>query len=65
MSLLVRMLGETIVIEHDQNDKPLFEALVQAGIPRTQIVMAYAGEPVPESASCGDVGQYRLVNALS
>jgi hypothetical protein len=50
VSLLARILGETIIIERDQNDKPLVDALVQAGIPRTQIILAYAGEPVPESA---------------
>ena len=49
MSLLVRVLGETVIIERDQNDKPLVDALIQAGIPRSQIVLAYAGEPVPES----------------
>ena len=48
LSMLVRLLPETIVIEHDQNSKPLVDALVQAGIPREQIILAYAGEPVPE-----------------
>ena len=37
-----------IVIERDVNDKPLVDALLQAGIPRKQIVLAYAGEPVNE-----------------
>ncbi|SRR5258708_36164541 len=50
MSLLVRLLGETIVIERDQNDKPLVDALLQSGVPRSQIILAYAGEPVPEAA---------------
>ncbi len=50
VSLLVRMLADTIVIERDQNDKPLVNALIQAGIPRAQIILAYAGEPAPESA---------------
>ncbi|MCE7946349.1 MAG: hypothetical protein DYG88_02870 [Chloroflexi bacterium CFX4] len=49
-SLIVRIVGEHIIIERDQNDKPLVEALLQAGIPRKQIILAYAGEPVPESA---------------
>lgn len=30
------------------HNKPLVEALVQAGIPREKIVLAYAGEPVPQ-----------------
>ncbi len=50
ISLLVRVLADTIIIERDQNDKPLVDALLQAGIPRSQIILAYAGEPVPESA---------------
>ena len=48
--LVVRIAGDYIVIEHDMNSKPLVEALVQAGIARQQIILAYAGEPVPEIA---------------
>ena len=48
--LVVRLAGDLIIIEHDMNNKPLVDALVQAGIPRQQIVLAYAGEPVPEMA---------------
>ena len=51
VSLLVRILPGVVVIERDQNDKPLVDALVQAGIPREKIILAYAGEPVPEAAS--------------
>jgi hypothetical protein len=50
VSLLVRVFGGTVIIERDQNDKPLVDALVQAGVPRSRIILAYAGEPVPESA---------------
>ena len=46
-SLIVRIVGEHVVIEHDDNDKPLVDALLQAGIPRSQITLAYAGEPIP------------------
>lgn len=46
--LLVRLVHEHIVIERDINNKPLVDALVQAGIPRGQIILAYAGESVPE-----------------
>lgn len=49
LSLLVRLLPDTIIIDRDQNDKPLVDALVQAGIPRERIILAYAGEPVPET----------------
>ncbi len=47
--LVVRIAGEHIIIEHDMNNKPLVDALVQAGISRNQIILAYAGEPVPET----------------
>lgn len=50
VSLLVRVLPETVVIERDQNDKPLVDALVKAGVPRSQIVLVYAGESTPEVA---------------
>ena len=47
--LVARVTDNHIVIEHDMNDKPLVDALVQAGIPREKIILAYAGEPVPEA----------------
>lgn len=48
--LLVRITGDYIVVERDMNDKPLVDSLLQAGTPREQIILAYAGEPVPETA---------------
>jgi hypothetical protein len=47
-NLIVRLLADRIVIERDMNDKTLVEALLQAGIPRSHIILAYAGEPAPE-----------------
>jgi hypothetical protein len=49
VSLVVRIAGEFIIVERDQNDKTVLDALLQAGIPRNQIILAYAGEPVPET----------------
>lgn len=49
VSLVVRIEGDVIIIERDQNEKLLVDALVQAGIPRAQIILAYVGEPVPET----------------
>lgn len=46
--LVVILEGEQIIIERDVNDKPLVDALIQAGVPREQIILAYAGEAVPE-----------------
>jgi hypothetical protein len=50
VSLAVQFSRDAIIIEHDMNNKPLVAALLQAGIPRSAIILAYAGEPVPESA---------------
>ncbi len=47
--LIVRYLNDRVLIEQDTNEPPLVDALVQAGVPRSQIILAYAGEPVPES----------------
>ena len=47
--LVVQLSDDMVIIDRDINNKPLVDALVQAGIPRTQIILAYAGEPVPES----------------
>jgi hypothetical protein len=39
--------NKVIILEDTTIDKPLYEALMQAGIPRDQIVLAYAGETIP------------------
>lgn len=49
--LIVRLVGDRIIIERDVNDKPLVDALLQTNIPREKIVLAYAGEPVNEPVS--------------
>jgi hypothetical protein len=54
-ALLVQLLGDKVVIDRDIYDKQLVDALIQAGIPRSQIILAYAGEPVPELALDGHV----------
>ncbi len=48
--LVAHVVNGTIIIERDVNDKPLVDALLQAGVPRDQIVLAYAGEPTNEAA---------------
>jgi hypothetical protein len=42
--LMARLDGHRIIIEEDLHDKPLWETLVEAGVPRDHIVLAYAGE---------------------
>ena len=48
--LVVRVVGEHLIVERDLNSKPLVDALIQAGVPRDCIVLAYAGEPAPSAA---------------
>ncbi len=44
--VMARIVGSSIVIEEDMTDKKLVDALIQRGIPREQIILAYAGEAV-------------------
>jgi len=48
--LIARVVGQHIVIELDNNSKILLDALLQAGMPRDRIVVAYAGETNPHAA---------------
>lgn len=45
--IIVRLINDKIVIEKDMNSKPLVDALIDAGVPRDSIVLAYEGEEVP------------------
>lgn len=47
--VMARIVGDKVVIEEDATDKKLVDALLQRGIPREQIVLAYAGEPIPDA----------------
>lgn len=42
--IVAQLLDHSIVIEHDNNSLPLVDALLEAGISRDQIVLAYEGE---------------------
>src|SRR5258706_8536726 len=47
-AIIVQLVNNTIIIDRDIFDKPLVDALLQLGIPRSQIILACAGESVPE-----------------
>jgi len=49
VSLVVRIAGDTVIVERDQNDKIVRDALIEAGIPPEQIILAYAGAPAPSA----------------
>jgi hypothetical protein len=48
-SLIVRIVNKQIIIEHNDNNKPLVDALTQAGIARSQTILAYLGETIAEA----------------
>lgn len=49
-AIVVQIVENIVVIEQDINDKPLVDDLLDAGVPRSQIVLAYIGETMPELA---------------
>jgi len=48
--LVVQIANDLIIIDKDINNKMLVNALLQAGIARDQIILAYAGESIPQKA---------------
>lgn len=44
--ILARIESGLIIIERDMNDKQVVDALVQNGVPRDKIILAYAGETI-------------------
>jgi hypothetical protein len=46
--VMARIVGDKVIVEEDTTDKPLVDALIQRGIPREQIILAYRGEPIPD-----------------
>jgi hypothetical protein len=51
VTVMARIVEDKVVIDQDITDRPLYEALMEAGIPREQIILAYAGEQVPGEAN--------------
>lgn len=48
--VMARIVGDYLVIDEDTTDRPLYENLVQAGVPREKIILLYAGEELPDTA---------------
>jgi hypothetical protein len=48
--MAARIENGKVIVEHDISDKPLWEELVRAGIPRDQIILTYAGEQLPQAS---------------
>lgn len=52
--VLARIVDDFVVIDEDTTDRPLWEELVRAGVPRAQIICAYLGETLPEKVSSAE-----------
>jgi hypothetical protein len=48
--IMLRVEQDHILVLRDQTDKPVVDALVQAGIPKQHIILIYANEALPELA---------------
>jgi hypothetical protein len=46
--ILLRLVADQVIIERDQTDKAVVDALLEAGVLRNQIMLAYAGETIAE-----------------
>jgi hypothetical protein len=46
--VMAHIENDKVIIDEDITDRPLYEALEEAGIPREQIILAYAGEKLPD-----------------
>ena len=46
IGILARCESGLIIIERDMNDKLVVDALVQNGVPRDKIILAYVGETI-------------------
>jgi hypothetical protein len=44
--VMLRIANGLVIIDMDQTNKPLVDALTQAGVPREKIILAYAGESI-------------------
>jgi hypothetical protein len=52
--MLTHIVDDYVVIDEDTTDKPLVDALmINGGIPREKIILAYAGETLPEHTASG------------
>ncbi len=45
--VMTRLDGERVLVEIDTTDRPVAEALLASGIPRSQITLIWRGEGIP------------------
>jgi len=49
--VMARIVEDKVVINENTTDRPVYEEQMRAGVPREQIVLAYAGEKLPSEES--------------
>lgn len=47
--VMAHIEGDFVIVDADNTDRPLVDKLVEAGIPREKIILAYVGEAIPEA----------------
>ena len=47
--VMAHIVGDVVIVDEDITDRPLYKELMHAGIPREQIILAYAGETLPKT----------------
>lgn len=47
--MMARVVNDKVIIDADTTDRPLYQELMRCGIPREQIILAYAGEKPPDA----------------
>lgn len=50
IGVMARIVGDRVVIDEDITDRPLYDALIQYGVPADKIIRLYAGETLPEQS---------------
>lgn len=47
--VMARVEGDYVIVEEDTTGDPFFHVLLQHGIPRDKIILAYRSEPLPQA----------------
>jgi hypothetical protein len=45
--IMAQVIGDNVIINEDGTDRPLFKRLMEQGLSRQQIILAYAKESLP------------------
>jgi XisI protein len=63
--VMARVDGDRVIIEEDTTDKPIYKVLMFRGIPREKIILAYAGEVIPEAEPNEDQREAKPMPSLA